>query len=89
MPVGAPSFAEALRWGAEIFHALKKVLHEARAIDTAVGDEGGFAPTLNDEEALDVIVEAIEQGRATSRRAMWCSRSTAPRPNFQGRQHIA
>ena len=59
VPVGASSFAEALRMGAEIFHTLKKVLKE-RGLVTAVGDEGGFAPMLDsNEEALKVIVEAI------------------------------
>lgn len=58
-PVGAPSFAEALRYGAEIFHNLKKVLSE-RGLNTAVGDEGGFAPNLgSNEEALVVIQEAV------------------------------
>jgi enolase len=58
-PVGAPSFAEALRWGAEIFHALKKVLH-AKGLSTSVGDEGGFAPNLSSNaEALAVIKEAV------------------------------
>ena len=58
-PVGAPSFREGLRVGAEVFHALKKVLHE-RGLSTAVGDEGGFAPTLNGtEDALDCIMAAI------------------------------
>ncbi|MEA3465280.1 MAG: phosphopyruvate hydratase [Thermodesulfobacteriota bacterium] len=60
MPVGAPSFKEALRMGAEIFHTLKKVLKD-KGYNTAVGDEGGFAPDLkSNEEALQVIVEAIE-----------------------------
>lgn len=60
-PVGAPSFREALRMGAEVFHALKKVL-QARGLSTAVGDEGGFAPNLaSNEEALAVIVEAVEK----------------------------
>ncbi|WP_105200735.1 MULTISPECIES: phosphopyruvate hydratase [unclassified Pseudoalteromonas] len=58
-PVGAPSFSEALRMGAEIFHSLKKVL-SARGLNTAVGDEGGFAPDLkSNEEALEVIAEAV------------------------------
>ncbi|MGH8379150.1 MAG: phosphopyruvate hydratase [Gammaproteobacteria bacterium] len=61
LPVGAPSFSEALRYGAEVFHALKKVLH-ARGLSTAVGDEGGFAPNLpSNEAALEVITEAIRQ----------------------------
>ncbi|MFT2090264.1 phosphopyruvate hydratase [Paraglaciecola sp. 2405UD69-4] len=60
-PVGAPSFTEALRMGAEIFHSLKKVLN-AKGLNTAVGDEGGFAPDLgSNEEALSVIVEAVEK----------------------------
>jgi enolase len=60
MPVGAPSFAEALRCGAEIFHALKSALHSA-GLSTSVGDEGGFAPKIDTaEEALDFILKAIE-----------------------------
>ncbi len=59
-PVGAPSFSEALRMGAEVFHALKKVLHD-RNLSTAVGDEGGFAPALDGtEDALESIIKAIE-----------------------------
>lgn len=59
-PVGAPSFREAVRMGAEIFHVLKKVLHD-RGLSTAVGDEGGFAPTLKGtEDALESIIKAIE-----------------------------
>jgi len=58
-PVGAPSFKEGLRMGAEVFHALKKVLKE-RGLSTAVGDEGGFAPNLNGtEDALETIIKAI------------------------------
>ena len=61
LPLGAPSFAEAIRYGAEVFHALKKVLH-AKGLNTAVGDEGGFAPDLpSNEAALAVILEAIEK----------------------------
>ena len=61
LPVGAPSFAEALRYGAEIFHTLKKVLKDNQH-NTAVGDEGGFAPNLpSTEAALKVIIEAIEK----------------------------
>lgn len=60
-PVGAPTFREALRMGAEIFHTLKKVLHD-RGLSTAVGDEGGFAPSLNGtEDALESIISAIEK----------------------------
>ena len=59
-PIGAPTFREALRWGAEVYHALKKVLHD-RGLSTGLGDEGGFAPNLeSNRAALDVIMEAIE-----------------------------
>ncbi len=59
-PVGAPTFREAIRMGAEVFHNLKKVLHD-RNLSTAVGDEGGFAPALNGtEDALESIIKAIE-----------------------------
>ncbi|MFI4922040.1 MAG: phosphopyruvate hydratase, partial [Gammaproteobacteria bacterium] len=61
IPSGAPDFSEALRYGAEVFHALKKVLHE-RGLATSVGDEGGFAPDLpSNEAALMAIMEAIER----------------------------
>ncbi|MBR2679318.1 MAG: phosphopyruvate hydratase, partial [Exiguobacterium sp.] len=61
MPVGAPTFREALRMGAEVFHALKSVL-SGMGLNTAVGDEGGFAPNLkSNEEAITVILEAIEK----------------------------
>jgi enolase len=61
MPVGAASFSEALRWGAECYHTLKKVVHE-RGLSTAIGDEGGFAPDLaSNEEAVTLLVEAIER----------------------------
>jgi len=59
MPVGAPSFAEALRWGTETYHVLKSMLHD-RGLSTAVGDEGGFAPDLaTNEEAITILIEAI------------------------------
>ena len=61
MPLGAPSFREALRMGAETFHHLKKVLHD-RGLSTAVGDEGGFAPNLkSSDEALEVLATAVEK----------------------------
>jgi len=61
MPRGAPTFSEAIRWGAEIFHSLKKVLHD-RGLSTAVGDEGGFAPNLKSaDDALAVIAKAVEK----------------------------
>ena len=61
VPSGAPTFREALRYGAEVFHALKSVLHD-RGLSTAVGDEGGFAPRLNSaEDALDCIAQAVDK----------------------------
>jgi len=66
LPVGAPSMAEAVRYGAEVFHNLKKVLH-ARGLNTAVGDEGGFAPDLpSNEAAIEVILEAIDKAGYTA-----------------------
>ena len=60
LPVGAPNFREAIRYGTEVFHALKKVLHD-RGMATGVGDEGGFAPNLpSNESAIEVILEAIK-----------------------------
>lgn len=65
LPVGAPSLKEAIRYGAEVFHSLKKVLH-ARGLSTAVGDEGGFAPNLrSNESALQIIMEGIVQAGYT------------------------
>jgi enolase len=65
MPVGAASFREGLRWGTETYHALKKLLHE-RGLATALGDEGGFAPNLpSNEEAVKLLVEAIERAGYT------------------------
>ncbi len=61
MPKGAPTFSEALRYGAEVFHALKKILHDMN-LSTAVGDEGGFAPTLKSaDHALEVIAQAVDK----------------------------
>ncbi|MBX3742756.1 MAG: phosphopyruvate hydratase [Akkermansiaceae bacterium] len=61
VPVGAPTFRESLRYGAEVFHSLKKVLHD-RGLSTAVGDEGGFAPSLDGvEDAMQVLCQAIEK----------------------------
>src|SRR4051812_34877762 len=65
MPVGAPSYGEALRWGVETYHTLKRILHE-RGLSTAVGDEGGFAPDLaSNEDAIRLLVEAIGQAGYT------------------------
>jgi enolase len=61
IPVGAPSFKEAVRYGAEVFHTLKKILHK-RGLATSVGDEGGFAPSVaNHEEAIKLIMQAIDE----------------------------
>ncbi|RAK01968.1 enolase [Larkinella arboricola] len=61
MPVGAPTFSEALRWGTEVFHSLKKVL-KGKGMSTNVGDEGGFAPNIpSNEEAIQIILQAIEK----------------------------
>ena len=71
LPVGAPSFREALRYGTEVFHALKKLLNE-RGLATSVGDEGGFAPNLgSNAEALDVILQAIEKAGYTPGRDIY------------------
>ena len=65
MPVGASSFSEALRWGTEVFHNLKAILHD-RGLSTAVGDEGGFAPTFDGtEDAVETILKAIEKAGYT------------------------
>ncbi len=66
IPVGAPSFREAIRWGAEVFHALKKIIHD-KGMSIAVGDEGGFAPTVaNHEAAIQMILEAISNAGYTA-----------------------
>ena len=66
LPIGAPSFREAVRYGAEVFHALKKILGE-RGISTAVGDEGGFAPSVaSHEEAIQLLLQAIEKAGYTA-----------------------
>ena len=66
IPVGAPSFREALRWGAEVFHALKKIIHD-KGMSIAVGDEGGFAPNVeNHEAAIQLILQAIENAGYTA-----------------------
>jgi enolase len=66
LPIGAPSFREAVRYGAEVFHALKKILGE-RGISTAVGDEGGFAPSVaSHEAAIQLLLEAIDKAGYTA-----------------------
>ena len=69
MPVGAPSYSEALRWGVQTYHTLKGLLHD-RGLSTAVGDEGGFAPNLaTNEDAIAILVEAITKAGFVARRA--------------------
>ena len=80
MPVGAPSFSEALRWGVEVFHTLKGVLKK-RGYNTAVGDEGGFAPSVKSNvEAIEVVLEAITAGGVQAGRGDCdCARSGSQR----------
>lgn len=71
LPVGAPSFSEALRMGTEVFHSLKKVL-KSKGLSTGVGDEGGFAPNLSDQDmAFDYIIEAIQKSGYTPGGDIW------------------
>ena len=90
MPVGAASFSEALRCGAEIFHALKKVLN-GRSLNTAVGDEGGFAPDLgSNEEALQVIGEAVDAAGYTLGRDVYLALDVASTEFYSnGRYELA
>ncbi|MFP4250373.1 MAG: phosphopyruvate hydratase [Armatimonadota bacterium] len=88
MPVGAPNFSECLRWSAEVFHALKKVLGE-RGMSTAVGDEGGFAPDLSsNEEALEVIVEAIDAAGYTPGEQFRIALDPASTEFFDGSKYV-
>jgi enolase len=71
MPVGAPTFSEAIRWGVEVFHTLKGVL-KGRGLSTAVGDEGGFAPDLpSNEAALEIILQSIEKAGYRPGKDIW------------------
>ncbi len=83
MPLGAPSFREALRMGAEIFHNLKSVL-KSKGLNTAVGDEGGFAPNLaSNEEALQVIMQAIEKAGYKAGKDVWIALDAAAASFFE------
>ena len=83
MPVGAPDFAEALRCGAEIFHALKSALHSA-GLSTAVGDEGGFAPAINSaREALDFIGKAVNAAGYSVGKDVWLALDCASSEFFK------
>lgn len=87
-PVGAPSFREALRMGAEVYHALKKVLH-AKKLSTAVGDEGGFAPNLSsNEDALRVIAAAIEEAGFSPGRDIALGLDPAASEFFEGGKYV-
>ena len=84
LPVGAPNFREALRYGAEVFHALKKLLNE-RGLATSVGDEGGFAPNLgSNSEALEVILQAIERAGYTAGRDIYLGLDAASSEFYRG-----
>jgi enolase len=88
MPVGAPSFAEALRCGAEIFHALKSDLHE-KALSTSVGDEGGFAPAINSpREALDLICEAVGKAGYSAGEDVLLALDPAASEFFRGGEYV-
>ncbi|MGI9245560.1 MAG: phosphopyruvate hydratase, partial [Steroidobacteraceae bacterium] len=89
LPVGAQTFAEALRYGAEIFHTLRKVLHEQR-LATAVGDEGGFAPNLpSNEAALETILQAIERAGFKAGRDVYLGLDVASSEFFRdGEYHL-
>ena len=86
IPVGAPSFREAVRYGAEVFHALKKIIDDS-GMSTAVGDEGGFAPSVaSHEAAIQMILEAIEKAGYTAGRADRARPRLRRQRVLQGRQ---
>ena len=89
LPVGAPNFREAVRYGAEVFHALKTVLH-GRGLNTAVGDEGGFAPDLSSNEAaIEVILEAIDKAGYRAGEDIWLGLDAASSEFYKdGRYHL-
>ncbi len=89
LPVGAPTFSECLRYGVEVFHALKAVL-KAKGLSTAVGDEGGFAPDLgSNEEALQTIAEAVEKAGYTLGRDIYLGLDVASSEFFKdGAYHL-
>ncbi|MGQ9599392.1 MAG: phosphopyruvate hydratase [Anaerolineae bacterium] len=88
MPVGAPVFAEALRWGAETYHTLKKVLRK-KGYNVGVGDEGGFAPALkSNEEAVELIIEAIQQAGYTPGEQIYVALDPAASEFFENGTYI-
>ncbi|MCD6286048.1 MAG: phosphopyruvate hydratase [Anaerolineae bacterium] len=90
MPIGAPTFAEALRWGSETYHALRSVL-KSRGYGVGVGDEGGFAPSLKtNEEAIELILEAIQKAGYTPGEDIWIAMDPAASEIFEdGKYHLA
>jgi len=87
-PLGAPSFAEALRWGAEVFHRLKAVLHD-KGLSTAVGDEGGFAPNLaTNRDAVELILSAIEKAGYRPGEDVAIALDSAAREFFEGGRYV-
>jgi len=88
LPLGADSIAEAVRYGAEVFHALKKVLHK-RGSSTAVGDEGGFAPDLpSNEAAIEVILEAIEKAGFKAGQDIWLGLDCASSEFYKNGKYV-
>ena len=88
MPVGAPTFAEGLRWGTEVFHALKGVLHK-RGAATTVGDEGGYGPSLpSNEAALDAVLEAISKAGYEPGRDLVMALDPAATEFFEDRAYV-
>jgi enolase len=88
IPVGAPSFREALRYGAEVFHALKKILHD-KHMSTAVGDEGGFAPSVESHEAaIKLILEAIDKAGFTAGTQIALGLDCAASEFYKGGQYV-
>ena len=90
IPVGAPSFREAVRWGAEVFHALKKIIND-KGMSTAVGDEGGFAPSVaNHEAAIELILQAIDAAGYTAGEQIALGLDCAANEFFKdGQYHLA
>lgn len=90
MPAGAKSFKEALRYGTEVFHTLKKILHD-RGLSTTVGDEGGFAPSLaSNEEAIKIILEAIEKAGYKAGKDIFIALDVAATELYKdGKYHLA
>jgi len=90
VPVGAPTFSEAVRWGSEVFHTLKAILKE-KGLNTAVGDEGGFAPNLGaNHEAIEIIVEAIEKAGYSPGENIFLAIDAAASEFFKdGKYHLA